>query len=182
MNETEILKERYSLVMDRIREISGEHASEDGTGSFFRFCAEFLLLIDDTISFLEKGGLKTASMEELEQRNQALYADILPEHYGESYANPTYAVKQLGEELGTGLCFLYAELRSLICFAYEGRLEELVIRMELFMEVCERLCGYRCGAQDKGADGYPGLLCRTDDTGERSVGCKIFIWLWRVCQ
>lgn len=135
MNCKELIKERYDLVLERIREIPGEHEGEDGTGRFFCTCAEFLLLIDDTVSFLEKGGLQEAPLEELERRNKALYADILPEHYEESYANPAYAVSKLGEALGPALCFLYTELRSLICFAYEGRMEELVIRMELFVEI-----------------------------------------------
>ncbi len=135
MNETELLKERYDLVLSRIREIPGERMGDERMGSYFRTCAEFLLLIDDTVSFLEKGGLEAAPMEELERRNKALYADILPEHYGESYADPAYAAARLGEEMGPVLSFLYTELRSLIAFAYEGRLEELVIRMELFAEV-----------------------------------------------
>ena len=74
-------------------------------------------------------------MEQLKERNLALYQDILPENYGSSYADPAYAVSQLGEELGAELSFLYAELRSMIGFCYEGKLEELVIRMELFTEV-----------------------------------------------
>lgn len=74
-------------------------------------------------------------MEELQQRNRALYEDILPENYENSFANPAYAVKMLGEEFGVLVSFLYTEMRSLIGFTYEGRLDELVIRMELFSEV-----------------------------------------------
>lgn len=131
----DILRERYDLVAERIREIPGEHLGNEELEKYFSFCAEFLMMIDDTVKFLEGGGLETAPLEELQRRNHALYADILPEHYGESYGNPAVAARRLGKELGRPLCVLYAELRSLIGFAFEGRLEELVIRMELFAEI-----------------------------------------------
>lgn len=135
MSGIEIVQERYELVMDRIRRIPEEHFGDEKLEAFFLFCAKFLLMIDDTVEFLAGDGLKKAELKELADRNQALFADILPEHYGESYGNPSYAVQELGGELGPLLSFLYTELRSLISFAYEGSLEELVIRMELFVEI-----------------------------------------------
>ena len=138
MEEREILQERLELALLRIREISGE----DFQGAellpwkeYFTTVAKFLLLIEDTRQFLEQGKQATATLEELQQRNRALYEDILPENYENSFANPAYAVKMLGEEFGVLVSFLYTEMRSLIGFTYEGRLDELVIRMELFSEV-----------------------------------------------
>lgn len=135
MNDAEILKERYELALGRIGEIGGEHFGNEELERYFAFCAEFLLLIEDTRLFLEGGGMQRASLEELKARNHRLYGDILPEQYETSYANPAYAAARLGEEYGTELCFLYTELRSLIGFVYEGKLEELVIRAELFVEI-----------------------------------------------
>lgn len=138
MEEREILQERLELALLRIREIPGE----DFQGAellpwkeYFTTVAKFLLLIEDTRQFLEQGKQATATRKELQQRNRALYEDILPENYENSFANPAYAVKMLGEEFGVLASFLYTEMRSLIGFTYEGRLEELVIRMELFSEV-----------------------------------------------
>ena len=138
MEEREILRERLELALLRIREIPGE----DFQGAellpwkeYFTTVAKFLLLIEDTRQFLEQGKQATATLEELQQRNRALYEDILPENYENSFANPAYAVKMLGEEFGVLVSFLYTEMRSLIGFTYEGRLDELVIRMELFSEV-----------------------------------------------
>ncbi|MDE6925171.1 MAG: aminopeptidase [Acetatifactor sp.] len=128
--------ERYELAIDRIRAIPGEHFGLPALETYFAAVVKFLLLIDENKNFLEReGGISGASPEQLKIRNQELYEDILPEHYGCSYANPAYAVSQLGEELGAMLAFLYAELRSMIGFCYEGKQEELVIRMELFTEV-----------------------------------------------
>ena len=138
MEEREILQERLELALLRIREIPGE----DFQGAellpwkeYFTTVAKFLLLIEDTRQFLEQGKQATATRKELQQRNRALYEDILPEKYENSFANPAYAVKMLGEEFGVLVSFLYTEMRSLIGFTYEGRLDELVIRMELFSEV-----------------------------------------------
>ncbi len=131
----DILQERYGLVTERIRGIPKERLGHGELEAYFCFCAEFLMMIDDTVKFLERGGLETAPLEELQRRNHALYADILPENYENSYGNPAVAVRRLGRDLGQPLCVLYAELRSLIAFAYEGRLEELVVRMELFAEI-----------------------------------------------
>ena len=138
MEEREILQERLELALLRIREIPGE----DFQGAellpwkeYFTTVAKFLLLIEDTRQFLEQGKQATATRKELQQRNRALYEDILPENYENSFANPAYAVKMLGEEFGVLASFLYTEMRSLIGFTYEGRLDELVIRMELFSEV-----------------------------------------------
>ena len=137
MNEmnNELLQERFELALSRIREIPEEHFGAAAFEEYFAVVAKFLEQISETRIFLEEGGLKTASLEELKRRNHELYADIFPEHYEESYANPAYAVSRLGEKFGAALSFLYVEMRSLIGFTFEKRLLEIVIRMELFTEV-----------------------------------------------
>ena len=133
--EREALQERYDLAFLRISGIPGETACGAEFSACFGRMAEFLLLLDRERTFLREGGLEQAPIEELQRRNGALYADVLPAHYGESYANPAYAVSRLGETFGAMLSFLYREMRSLIPFVYEGRLDEIVIRLELFVEV-----------------------------------------------
>ena len=138
MEERELLLERLELALDRIRKIPGEDWQGEDLQpwkEYFATVAKFLLLIEENRQFLEQGGLETASLEELKQRNHALYEDILPGQYENSYANPAAAVRKLGDASGAMLSFLYTEMRSLIGFTYEGRLSELVIRMELFSEV-----------------------------------------------
>lgn len=137
MNEKEqkeILNERYHLVMERIREIPGEQCCREDFMDYFDQMAAFVMMLDDTNLFLESGGLEKASLEELQRRNRELYADILPEHYGESYGNPAYAVRKLGE-FGQEFCWLYAELRELIEYLYQGETELVVAGLELFTEV-----------------------------------------------
>ncbi len=140
----EFMKERLELALDRIREIPGEHWGGEGSDKdngvknfeeYFAKVAEFLLLIEETDGFLEEGGLESASLEELLERNHKLYEDIMPGQYEVSFANSAYAVSRLGEEYGAILAFLYTEMRSLIGFTFERRTFEQVIRMELFLEV-----------------------------------------------
>ena len=84
---------------------------------------------------LDHQQLHAQTLEELQALNGRLYEDILPEHYGESYANPSYAVDCLGESMGQMLSFLCAELRSLIPAVFEQNRSAMVIRMELLLEV-----------------------------------------------
>lgn len=93
----------------------------------------------DTIS--EAAHVDMDSLEECQAWNDRLYQDILPENYEKSYGNPDYAVEMLGEEHGRILSFLYAELRGMIVYVYEQRLEEQVVLLELFIEIYNRFEG-----------------------------------------
>ncbi len=135
VEEKEMLMERMQLALERIVEIPREQEVEPVFQEYFANVAEFILQIDETRQFIEQGGLHNASMEELMERNHKLYEDVLPENYDASYTNPDVAVERLGEDFGAMLAFLYTEMRSMIAFAYEMRIMELAIRMELFVEV-----------------------------------------------
>ena len=162
-----MVEERFLLAEERIRSIleelkEAENCNEDqeegnvravksmpaSYKKYFGKVADFLLLMTDTCRYVAEGRLYLASLEELKEKNHKLYEDILPEHYEESYGNPAFAVRQLGEDYGQLLSFLYAEMRSLIVFAYEKKKEDMVIRMELFLEV------------------YGSFLCALEETGK----------------
>lgn len=133
--EKEFLEERYELAMERIRQIREDNVLDQELQEYFGSMADFIQLVAENRSFVERGGLMEASAEELLERNHALYHDILPEQYGTSFGNPAYAVKRLGEAFGQLLSFLHRELYSMISYCYTGKAEELVIRLELFVEV-----------------------------------------------
>ena len=130
-----VLAERHALVLERIGEIAVEKLGRAGLDSYFSKQADFLLLLEDTARFIRGGGLEKAPLEELQRRNHKLYEDVLPENYESSFGNPTYAVKELGEDFGQTLCLLYGKLRNLIRDVYDGNEEDLVAGMELFAEV-----------------------------------------------
>jgi hypothetical protein len=64
-----------------------------------------------------------------------MYEDILPENYGQSYANPSYAAARLGDERGKLMCFLYAQLRGIIAYLFEGKEEAVAAHLELFLQI-----------------------------------------------
>ena len=128
-------KERYALVMERIRQIGNEETVSEPYRAFFRETAAFLCLTDDVLRQEETGALNRLSPDACERLNQKLYEAVLPSHYDASYANPAAAVRRLGEVFGGLLCFLYAELRALIAYAFEGRKGSMTIFCELFVEI-----------------------------------------------
>ena len=139
MAETVVLQERYGLSCERIREIAKVQEVSTVYKDYFQRTAAFIVQVMETYERVQQGAFcqsgNMAGLEELRTANKALYTDILEENYHNSYANPTYACAQLGDGFGKLLCFLYTELRSIIADAFENRIEELIIRMELFVEV-----------------------------------------------
>ncbi len=129
------LLERYELAVQRIREIEKETLIEGAIFEYFSSVARFLMDIDGYYTFVKEGEIDKASLEELQEWNQRLYGEILPDNYEKSFANPTYAVTKLGEEYGAYFAVLMAEMRSAIVLAASLKLEEMLIRMELFVEV-----------------------------------------------
>ena len=127
--------ERYELVRDRIDRIRTEKETEEKYREYFERTASFIC---DVVSAYEKitGGFKTNASEE-EQKNvhDLLFADIVGDAYETSYVNPGYASEKLGEEFGGIMSMLAAELRALIPYAYEERLYNMTILMELFVEI-----------------------------------------------
>ena len=135
MRQKELIAERYELALARIKEIPSESICGETYKDYFRKMADFVLMMDQTYALVEGGTLRQMGLEELKAQNRSLYADILPTHYGESYANPDYAVNRLGESIGKCLSFLYVELRGMIPAAYESNLSAMTMRAELLLEV-----------------------------------------------
>jgi len=136
-----LIEERFLLARERIAQIAG-HETDDEMNiwegsrflSYFRETAAYVgRLLAELDRQEEEPG--EASLAELRARNRALYEDILPENYDTCYGNPAYTAALFGEELGRLLAFLYAELHSQTESVYEREKEELVIRMELFLEI-----------------------------------------------
>ncbi len=133
MHNSELLEERLRPVAERIRQIPGETLVPKQYQDYFTICAEFICQVLPICEEEIPGG--NLSLEELQNRNQALYSDILPENYETSYANPAVAVKAFGEKMGQYLSMLYCEIRHCIAFAYEKRYWDLTVLCELFAEV-----------------------------------------------
>lgn len=129
------VRERYELAMERIRQIESEDAAAPAYRDYFQSTAGFIGRMDELWKRRETKKSLEYSLEELQIQNEAMYADILPQNYGNSYANPVFATERLGGVFGAILSFLYVELRGMIVYAYEGRLFDMTICAELFLQV-----------------------------------------------
>ena len=128
-------EERHALAVDRLRGIVSEETVSERYLPFFQDTAIFLLELENIRRKISDGTWDLCTLEEMQSLNEILYRDILPQNYGNSYADPACAVKKLGEDKGGMLCFLYAEMRSGIPYVFEGRTDYLTILCELFIEV-----------------------------------------------
>ena len=89
----EWVMERYELAKERIAQIPDEKIAEDPDRDFF---TKEAILLQQVIHVMDHGTVGK-DFEELKEQNHELYQDILPENYENSYGNPVYAQKMLGE-------------------------------------------------------------------------------------
>ena len=121
----EEVQERFPLVMGRLGQIGEEETVRQPYRAYFAQAAALLLRLAELEEEISSGEWGKKSLEELRQENKSLYQEVLPEYYATSYGNPEYAGRELGEAFGKLLSMLYADLRSLIPYAYEGRVYDL---------------------------------------------------------
>lgn len=128
------ISERFELVSDRVKGIVYETTVEQPFRDFFIKEAQFLLTVFNLYEQVQYGDYDKFSLKELEEKNEILYGK-LKDHYEESYLNPAYAHKLLGEECGKELSWLAVKLRNSIVPAMIQRLSDIVIYAELFVEI-----------------------------------------------
>ena len=145
----QIVKERLELAKERITEINKD-SNVGEFSDYFEKTAGFLLELLRQRELVESGELFRWSLLQLQKNNRMLYEDILPENYSESYGNPEHCDCAFGEDYGNILCFLYGELRAMIPYTYEGRDEDLVKGLELFLEIYG---SFRCSFEEALEDG-----------------------------
>ena len=133
--ENRRVMERFELVRDRIKLIGTEGEVAEKYRKYFERTASFICDAVFAYEKIEDGFAENASEEEQKNVHNMLFADIVGDAYESSFVNPRYAVRELGEEFGGILSMLAAELRGLIPYAYEKRLNNMTILMELFVEI-----------------------------------------------
>ena len=131
----EEVEERYALSMERIETMAEEQTIKEPWLDYFKRTGAFILKIKKLVPLAMEDQLAKMSLKELQDLNYDLYEDIIGEKYESSYANPRYAREKLGKDYGQILSFLYTELRGLIVSAFECRLFDITIYLELFIEL-----------------------------------------------
>lgn len=131
----EVLQERLRLAEERIVQLKEESVSEEAFSRYFRKEAEWLSTLFALRGELADGSYEALGLEELKAWNKRLHAEVLPENYETSYANPAFAVKELGKEFGAFFAALHTEMRQCIFCVYYDSMEEFAAAAELFLEV-----------------------------------------------
>ena len=130
-----MIKERYDIAIERIKEIITEDTVEEKFLPYFVAAAQFILKIDNLLGLIESKKIEELTLEQLTFLNKDLYEDETEIVYGKCFANPKFAVEKLGEEYGQLLCYVFTANRNMISNAFQGKLEEITLRMELFIEI-----------------------------------------------
>lgn len=125
----EELQERYELVAERVAELAKDASEAGKYADYFEKTAQYLVLLNTIVN-----GAKGKEIIE------KLYDDIIGDAYATSYANPTYAVEQFGEEAGHILTALSARVRGCRLSVFEGNLQNVCIISELFVELYSYFC------------------------------------------
>ncbi|MBP5414152.1 MAG: leucyl aminopeptidase, partial [Lachnospiraceae bacterium] len=134
-DDFEYLMERHELAMERIGSICDKCETDDAYYPYFNQAALFLRSVDGILMSAIEGSFFKTSVNRRIQANKDLYIELRPRYYENSYLNPSFAVRKLGNEFGQLLSAIYAELRSCIIYAYSQNLEQVLIREELFLEI-----------------------------------------------
>lgn len=111
--------ERYELVIERIRQIKEERCLPQDWQDYFVREAEHVEQVCKYLAFVQMGGLEMASLEVLQEWNSLL---------GRTWKSPQGECVPLMD-------LLSKELRTLGFLAAQKRLEEFLIRLELFAEI-----------------------------------------------
>ena len=133
--QNEAIKERYDLAIERITLMENEESVREPYRTYFHKMSAFVRMVKNVASMAMENRLSMLSLTEMQGLNHALYEDIIGDNYCFSYANPSYACEKFGEKFGKLLSFLTTELRSIILYAYEGRLYEITVFLELLIEI-----------------------------------------------
>lgn len=124
-----MLSERHELNKIALLELKKDVEETREFSSYFSKMADLLLFVNEIYD------TKDRTLEQLKQWNRIWYEEISQEQYAHSFGNPEFCTEKFGKEYGQIFAFLYEEMRSGFIYAIEGRLFDLVINNELFLEI-----------------------------------------------
>lgn len=127
----EYLMERQQLATGRLKEIADGPECDSKYADYFSKCAYYI----QQLSLLSQGEQQVFGCNNKKELNEIIHQELLQDNYKESYLNPDYAVKALGESLGQLLSAIYAELRAAQNYAFRLDTEQVLIRAELLLEI-----------------------------------------------
>ena len=133
--ETDDMLERFELATERIATINEDHDLPEQLQNYFNQVADFILTVLPILNKAVDGTLASRTLAECEADNDAVFAIYEASKYENSFLCPTYAVEQLGEQLGGPLSSVFYSVTSIIEAAFAGRVDVFTIYCELFLQV-----------------------------------------------
>lgn len=82
-----MIKERYDIAIERIKEIITEDTVEEKFLPYFVAAAQFILKIDNLLGLIESKKIEKLTLEQLTALNKDLYEDETEIVYGKCFAN-----------------------------------------------------------------------------------------------
>lgn len=131
----EEVEERTELVVERIKEIPEEHLVQELYQDYFTKAANQIARLEQAYELVNRNLILTMPEETLRKINHDLYQDVEEQAYETSYANPVYAVKMFGMEMGQLLSYLYTQIINQTEYAFQGNRAFLTYTEELFVQV-----------------------------------------------
>ncbi len=124
----------YDLLKNRIFK-TGEEVGECGVyGEYFKEVGGFITDVINIFDMIGTGEFYPLGREEKKALHDNIYRHIVRD-YDESFLNPDKAVRVFGAELGRILSAVYAEMVSVIGYAFDNDEEAVVTRLSLYLEV-----------------------------------------------
>ena len=111
--------ELYDIYKERIALIADELKAADEFCKYFAEVCSFITDVIKAADIVKSGALKDLSLEDKKTLLDKLYVHLTDE-YDVSFLNPDVAVVALGDDIGRALSAVYAELISMIGYAYEA--------------------------------------------------------------
>ena len=143
--EYDDIEERYELIMERVRQIIHESLVKEPYRDYFSHVAGFIARIGDALELVKNDALPDRSLDQLQAMNHGLYNDILGDNYNRSYANYRYIMGEFSKDytrdkeeikrIAQLLGFVYNEIRGMTVYAFEGRVVDITLFAELFVQI-----------------------------------------------
>lgn len=143
--EYDDIEERYELIMERVRQIIHESLVKEPYRDYFSHVAGFIARIGDVLELVKNDALPDRSLDQLQAMNHGLYNDILGDNYNRSYANYRYIMGEFSKDytrdkeeikrIAQLLGFVYNEIRGMTVYAFEGRVVDITLFAELFVQI-----------------------------------------------
>ena len=133
--ETDDILERFELATERISQIKDDSDLPENLQAYFNQVAQFVMTVLPIMNKSVDGTLESRSLEECKADNDAIFEIYDKDRYENSFLCPTYAVKELGQELGGILSAVFYTMTGIISAAFAGRLDKFTIYCELLLQI-----------------------------------------------